>query len=103
MTRLQGRRRGVACDVSRTRYAFSIVPLGLASLIYLINNFNTCVLLTTLYKGGSGRKPASHKVILNVYDLIPSAASSWAYSFGLGIHHSGVEIMGNGTFCSLFD
>jgi len=46
-------------------------------------------------KGGSGRKPASQKVILNVYDLAPSTASSWAYAFGVGVHHSGVEIMGN--------
>ena len=32
------------------------------------------------------------KVILNVYDLSP--ANDMLYSIGMGLHHSGVEILG---------
>jgi hypothetical protein len=44
--------------------------------------------------GGGGRKAAAIKVVLNVYDIVPN--NDWAYSLGLGIHHSGVEIAGLG-------
>mmetsp|Transcript_33188 Transcript_33188/g.80286 ORF Transcript_33188/g.80286 Transcript_33188/m.80286 type:complete len:300 (+) Transcript_33188:18-917(+) len=42
------------------------------------------------YEGGRTRMGT--KVILNVYDL--SAANDFLYSVGMGIHHSGVEILG---------
>ena len=39
------------------------------------------------------RRTSSTPVLLNVYDL--SSANEFTYSFGLGVHHSGVEV--NGT------
>jgi len=42
------------------------------------------------YEGGRTRMGT--KVILNVYDLSP--ANDCLYSVGMGLHHSGVEILG---------
>eukprot|EP00584_Thalassiosira_punctigera_P010055 CAMPEP_0172543962 /NCGR_PEP_ID=MMETSP1067-20121228/14228_1 /TAXON_ID=265564 ORGANISM="Thalassiosira punctigera, Strain Tpunct2005C2" /NCGR_SAMPLE_ID=MMETSP1067 /ASSEMBLY_ACC=CAM_ASM_000444 /LENGTH=250 /DNA_ID=CAMNT_0013330455 /DNA_START=13 /DNA_END=765 /DNA_ORIENTATION=- len=42
------------------------------------------------YEGGRTRMGT--KVILNVYDLSP--ANDYLYSVGMGLHHSGVEILG---------
>mmetsp|Transcript_34410 Transcript_34410/g.71650 ORF Transcript_34410/g.71650 Transcript_34410/m.71650 type:complete len:242 (-) Transcript_34410:1614-2339(-) len=41
---------------------------------------------------GGGRTRVGTKVFLNVYDLAP--ANEYLYPIGLGLHHSGVEIMG---------
>mmetsp|Transcript_41442 Transcript_41442/g.70963 ORF Transcript_41442/g.70963 Transcript_41442/m.70963 type:complete len:253 (+) Transcript_41442:150-908(+) len=42
------------------------------------------------YEGGRTRMGT--KVILNIYDLSP--ANDFLYSIGMGLHHSGVEILG---------
>jgi len=42
---------------------------------------------------GGGREIHGTVVVLNVYDLSP-ANESCLYSLGLGVHHSGVEILG---------
>ena len=47
----------------------------------------------------AARRRAATPVLLNVYDLSP--ANDFTYSFGMGVHHSGVEISGTEyTFAS---
>jgi hypothetical protein len=45
---------------------------------------------------GGGRTRVGSKVLLNIYDLTPSAGgvNNMLYAVGLGLHHSGVEIDG---------
>lgn len=45
---------------------------------------------------GGGRTRVGSKVLLNIYDLTPSAGgvNNILYAVGLGLHHSGVEIDG---------
>lgn len=53
----------------------------------------------TLSNYNTGRRKVGTKIILNLYDLSP--ANSYLFPLGLGIHHSGIEIMGTEyTFAS---
>ena len=54
-------------------------------------NVNT--IMSSFGGSGGGRTRMGTKVFLNVYDLSPS--NEYLYPIGLGLHHSGVEILGS--------